>query len=75
MLTWIDWFNHRPLLEPIGNIMPADVEARRQALLNEQKRAASLSQDGLRPSQGSSTLHHAAHCGEKFVRLLLLLSA
>lgn len=40
MLTWIDWFNHRPLLEPIGNIMPVEVEARRQTLLNEQKRAA-----------------------------------
>lgn len=26
-LTWIDWFNNRPLLEPIGNIPPAEAEA------------------------------------------------
>jgi len=26
-LTWIDWFNHRRLLEPVGNIPPAGVEA------------------------------------------------
>ena len=27
-LTWVDWFNHRRLLEPIGNIPPAEAEAR-----------------------------------------------
>ena len=26
-LTWVDWFNHRRLLEPIGNIPPAEAEA------------------------------------------------
>ena len=26
-LEWIDWFNHRRLLEPIGNIPPAELEA------------------------------------------------
>ena len=26
-LTWVDWFNHRRLLEPIGNIPPAEFEA------------------------------------------------
>jgi transposase InsO family protein len=25
-LEWIDWFNHRRLLEPIGNIPPAELE-------------------------------------------------
>ena len=25
-LAWIDWFNHRRLLEPIGNIPPAELE-------------------------------------------------
>src|ERR1700710_2394580 len=24
-LEWVDWFNHRRLLEPIGNIPPAEV--------------------------------------------------
>ena len=26
-LEWIDWFNHRRLLEPIGNVPPAELEA------------------------------------------------
>jgi putative transposase len=26
-LEWVDWFNHRPLLEPIGNVPPAELEA------------------------------------------------
>jgi putative transposase len=26
-LKWVDWFNHRRLLEPIGNIPPAEAEA------------------------------------------------
>jgi putative transposase len=26
-LEWIDWFNKRRLLEPIGNIPPAEAEA------------------------------------------------
>jgi putative transposase len=27
-LKWVDWFNNRRLLEPIGNIPPAEAEAR-----------------------------------------------
>ncbi|MGR0189160.1 integrase core domain-containing protein, partial [Azospirillum aestuarii] len=30
-LEWVDWFNHRRLLEPIGNIPPAEAEARNYA--------------------------------------------
>jgi putative transposase len=26
-LEWVDWFNHRRILEPIGNIPPAELEA------------------------------------------------
>ena len=26
-LEWVDWFNHRRLLEPIGNVPPAECEA------------------------------------------------
>ena len=26
-LEWVDWFNHRCLLEPIGNVPPAEREA------------------------------------------------
>jgi putative transposase len=25
-LTWVDWFNHRRLLEPIGHVPPAELE-------------------------------------------------
>jgi transposase InsO family protein len=27
-LDWVDWFNNRRLLKPIGNIPPAEAEAR-----------------------------------------------
>src|SRR5438105_692844 len=27
-LAWVDWFNHRRLLEPIGDMPPAEYEAR-----------------------------------------------
>jgi putative transposase len=39
-LEWVDWFNNRRLLEPIGNIPPAEAEARFYATLGEQTRAA-----------------------------------
>ena len=32
---WVDWFNNRRLLEPIGNIPPAEAEARYYAQINE----------------------------------------
>jgi putative transposase len=34
-LEWVDWFNNRRLLEPIGNIPPAEAEARYYAQLEE----------------------------------------
>jgi putative transposase len=39
-LEQVDWFNNRRLLEPIGNIPPAEPEERYYALLDEQKLAA-----------------------------------
>ena len=39
-LTWVDWFNNRRLLQPIGNIPPAEAEARYYAMINEKKLAA-----------------------------------
>ena len=32
-LEWADWFNNRRLLEPIGNIPPAEAEERYYAML------------------------------------------
>jgi len=39
-LEWVDWFNNRRLLEPIGNIPPAEAEARYYAMLEEHSMAA-----------------------------------
>jgi transposase InsO family protein len=38
--TPVDWFNDRRLLEPIGNIPPAEAEERYYAMLDEQQKAA-----------------------------------
>ena len=39
-LAWVDWFNNRRLLEPIGNIPPAEAEERYYAMLDERSMAA-----------------------------------
>jgi transposase InsO family protein len=36
-LEWVDWFNHRRLLEPIGNVPPAELEL---AYLRQQQESA-----------------------------------
>jgi transposase InsO family protein len=33
-LEWVDWFNDRRLLEPIGNIPPVEAEEQRYAAAN-----------------------------------------
>ena len=39
-LEWVDWFNNKRLLEPIGNIPPAEAEARYYAQIQELAAAA-----------------------------------
>jgi putative transposase len=39
-LEWVDWFNNRRLLEPIGNIPPAEAEARYYAQIDDVALAA-----------------------------------
>jgi putative transposase len=39
-LEWVDWFNHRRLLEPIGNIPPAELELAYYRQLEESAMAA-----------------------------------
>ena len=39
-LEWVDWFNNRRLLEPIGNIPPAEAEAQSYAKLEKANMAA-----------------------------------
>jgi putative transposase len=40
MLEWVDWFSNRRLLEPIGNIPPAEAEERYYAMLEQPVMAA-----------------------------------
>jgi transposase InsO family protein len=53
-LEWVDWFNHRRLLEPIGNIPPAEAEARFHAQSEELAMVAWLKQTSLRQTWGGS---------------------
>ncbi len=39
-LNWVDWFNNRRLLEPIGNIPPAEAEANYYSQTHEHALAA-----------------------------------
>ena len=39
-LEWVHWFNHQRLLEPIGNVPPAEAEARYYAQLEAPAQAA-----------------------------------
>jgi putative transposase len=39
-LEWVDWFNHQRLLEPIGNIPPAEAETNYYAALEPTRMAA-----------------------------------
>ena len=39
-LEWVDWFNHRRLLEPIGNVPPAELETAYYRQLEESAMAA-----------------------------------
>ena len=39
-LEWLDWFNNRRLLEPIGNIPPAEAEVRHYVMLEQSAMAA-----------------------------------
>ena len=39
-LEWVDWFNNRRLLEPIGNIPPTEAEANFYAALETEAMAA-----------------------------------
>lgn len=53
-LEWVDWFNNRRLLEPIGNIPPAEAEERYYAMLKDPAMAARLKRNGLRKARGGS---------------------
>ncbi len=55
-LEWVDWFNNRSILEPIGNIPPAEAEAAYFASFKEQAIAARLKPNSLRGCRGVQAL-------------------
>ena len=56
-LAWVDWFNNRRLLEPIGNIPPAEAEERYYAMTEKQPAmAARLKRNSLRQTRGGSSV-------------------
>jgi putative transposase len=57
-LEWVDWFNHRRLLEPIGNIPPAEAEQRYYTVLEQSKIAADLTESASGKPRGGSPAHY-----------------
>jgi putative transposase len=53
-LEWVDWFNNRRLLEPIGYVSPAEYEMHYYETNKESAIAAWLKQPGLRSFRGDS---------------------
>ncbi len=53
-LEWVDWFNNRRLLEPIGNIPPAETEANFYAALETEAMAAKPTKISLRLTPSGS---------------------
>ena len=53
-LEWVDWFNNRRLLEPIGDIPPPEFEQAYFDQLEPQAIAARLTQKSLRNTRGGS---------------------
>ena len=53
-LEWVDWFNNLRLLEPIGNIPPAEAETHFYAALERSEMAAKLKQISLRQTRRGS---------------------
>ncbi len=53
-LEWVDWFNHRRILEPIGNIPPAEFEAAYWREEGQKEREGLLISTQKRPPIGTS---------------------
>ena len=54
-LQWVDWFNNRRLLEPIGNVPPTEAEANHHAALETEAMAAELKSISLRQTRRGSS--------------------
>jgi len=60
-LEWVDWFDNRRLLEPIGNIPPAEAEARYYAQFEELAMVARLKLNRLRKTRCGSYFQNAGY--------------
>ena len=58
-LDWVDWFNTRRLLEPIGNVPPAEAEERYYAQLEEPAPAAPPRRDSHQTASGKPGAVHS----------------
>ena len=67
-LEWVDWFNHRRLLEPIGNIPPAEAEELYYAAADNIDMAAGLTSNGLRQTRGGSVFLQISWLSRRSVR-------
>ena len=56
-LEWVDWFNHRRLLEPIGNVPAAEAEDRYFQQARAMPIAARFDQNSLRQTRSGSVTH------------------
>ena len=53
-LEWVDWFNRRRLLGPLGYVPPSEFEEAYHRSQEQPARAAGLQQSGLRRTRGGS---------------------
>ena len=51
---WVDWFNNRRLLEPIGNIPPAEAEERYYTMTKQPPWRRDFKRNSLRETRGGS---------------------
>ncbi len=54
-LEWVDWFNHRRLLEPIGHVPPAELEEAYYRQMEESAMAVRVKQTSLQKIRGNSS--------------------
>ena len=54
-LEWVDWFNNRRLLGPLGYVPPVEFEQAYYRSQSSPAAVAGLTQTGLRETQGDST--------------------
>lgn len=69
-VEWEDWFNSRPLPEPIGNIPPAETEGNFYAAMEPSDMAVQPRQTGLRQTRsGSVTAATMVYLSDRMIQV------